>query len=67
MWISVTLTNGKSAAVDFSKVIYFSERENGCTLHLQHDSINAKGKAVPLALGIRQSLDFILNELKAKR
>ncbi len=66
-WIALTLTNGKPTLVDLSKVLYITTRNDGCTLHLQHDSVNAKGKAVPFAVGVQQSIEFLTKELRARK
>ncbi len=66
-WIPVTLTSGKATIVDFSKVMYATETDNGCTLHLQHEAMHASGKAIPLPLHIRQSLDTVTKSLARRR
>ncbi|MCV9960716.1 hypothetical protein OIU34_02290 [Pararhizobium sp. BT-229] len=67
-WHSVKTPAGKSAMVDFSKVMYISDSgDNGSTIHFQFESINASGKLVPKALKVTESIDTLGALLKVRR
>ncbi|MCV9960903.1 hypothetical protein OIU34_03225 [Pararhizobium sp. BT-229] len=67
-WHYVTLNTGKSALVDFSKVMYVTEgTASGATLHFQLESENSAGKAVPKSLPVKESVDAIGKILKSRK
>ncbi len=67
-WHYVTLNTGKSALVDFSKVMYITEAtEDGATIHFQLESENSSGKAVPKSITVKDSMDVLGKVLKGRK
>ncbi|MBP1857331.1 hypothetical protein [Rhizobium herbae] len=67
-WHYVTLSNGKSALVDFSKVMYIVENaDSGTTLHFQLESENSSGKTVPKSMTVKDSLEVLGKVLKGRK
>ena len=67
-WHYVTLNTGKSALVDFSKVMYITESaDDGSTLHFQLESENSTGKKVPKSITIKESVSALSKILKSRK
>ncbi|WP_438747715.1 hypothetical protein [Pararhizobium sp. O133] len=66
-WHFVTLSTGKSALVDFSKVMYVTESGEGATLHFHLESENASGKKVPKSITVKESVSVLGKVLKSRK
>ncbi len=66
-WHFVTLSTGKTALVDFSKVMYVTESGEGATLHFQLESENSSGKAVPKSLAVKETVSVLGKVLKSRK
>lgn len=67
MWGAVTLNDGKSSLVDFSKVLYVVGTDTGSTIYFQLQSENAAGKPTPKSINVTESLDQLSRVLRAER
>ncbi len=66
-WQLITLKNGKTALIDFGKVMYVLEADEGCTIHFQLEAENASGKRTPKTLNVRESLSELSKMLQGRK
>ncbi len=66
-WQIVTQKTGKTALIDFGKVMYILEAEEGSTIHFQLEAENSSGKRTPKTLNVRDSLSELSKMLLGRK